>query len=118
MIHKDLRVWKESIDLVVKVFELINNVPSQDRQILGDQMKRSAISVPSNIAEGASRGSKKEFVRFLNISIASLNELETQLIISNKIGIIKHQDTPLDSVKTIRKMAYTLRRRISNKIEK
>lgn len=86
--YKELKIWQKSIDLVENVFQLIAYFPNSEKYGLIDQIKRSAISVPSNIAEGAGRSSNKDFRRFLSISKGSLNELNTQLIISNRLRFI------------------------------
>ena len=94
--HRDLDVWKEWIELVVKIYEIVHNFPKEEKYGLVDQIKRSAISIPSNIAEGAARNSKKEFLQFLHISLGSISELETQLISliererSKILGLIKY----------------------------
>ena len=82
--HRDLDVWKEGIELAVKVYEIVQKFPNEEKYGLVDQIKRSAISIPSNIAEGAARNSKREFLQFLHISLGSISELETQLIIANR----------------------------------
>lgn len=79
--YKDLIVWQKSIQLVKLVYELGDLLPKHEQYILLAQMLRSAISIPSNIAEGWSRNRNLEFIRFLEISYASSCELETQLII-------------------------------------
>ena len=61
--HKDLDVWKDSIELVTKIYQLVSNFPKEERFGLVDQIKRAAISIPSNIAEGAARNSQKEFLQ-------------------------------------------------------
>ena len=86
--HKDLDVWKFSIDLVVKVYELTSTFPKEEKYGIIQQMRRSAVSIPSNIAEGAGRTSTKEFANFISISLGSLSELETQLIISQKLSFL------------------------------
>jgi four helix bundle protein len=86
MNHKELDVWKISIDLVTHVYELTKNFPSSEMFGLTSQMRRSAISISSNIAEGAGRNYTKEFIHFLSIAKGSTVELETQLIISQRIG--------------------------------
>ena len=78
MTHKDLEVWKKSMDLVVDVYKLMKQLPESEKYGLISQIKRSSISIPSNIAEGAGRASTKEFIRFLDIATGSLSELETQ----------------------------------------
>lgn len=81
-------VWKEGIELAVKVYEIVQKFPKEERYGLVEQIKRSAVSIPSNIAEGAARNSKKEFMQFLSISLGSISELETQLIIADKLGFL------------------------------
>ncbi|MCK5822230.1 MAG: four helix bundle protein [Bacteroidales bacterium] len=78
MTHKDLIVWKKSMELVVLVYKFVSRLPKNEQFGIVSQMQRAAVSVPSNIAEGASRGSRKDFVRFLYISQGSLSELNTQ----------------------------------------
>jgi len=90
--HKDLDVWKESIELVTKIYRLVSNFPKEERFGLVDQMKRAAISIPSNIAEGAARNSQKEFLQFLYVALSSIAELETQLIISKKLGFLNNEN--------------------------
>jgi four helix bundle protein len=77
MDHKDLDVWKRSMDLVVKVYQITKLFPDTEKYGLTSQMRRAAVSIPSNIAEGAARKGDKEFIQFLYISIGSLSELET-----------------------------------------
>jgi len=89
--HKDLDVWKDSIELVTKIYQLVSNFPKEERFGLVDQTKRAAISIPSNIAEGAARNSQKEFLQFLYIALGSIAELETQLIISKKLGFLNDE---------------------------
>ncbi|MBA5794016.1 four helix bundle protein [Flavobacterium sp. xlx-214] len=84
--HKDLEVWQRSMDLVTQVYLLTKDFPKEEIYGLTSQLRRCAISVPSNIAEGAARQSNKEFIQFLYISLGSLMELETQLIIAKNIN--------------------------------
>ena len=86
--HKDLDVWKLSFDLVTELYKLLAGFPDEEKFGLVSQMKRCALSIPSNIAEGAGRASEKEFLHFLSISLGSLLELETQLIISERLGFV------------------------------
>ena len=94
MNHKDLEVWKKAMDLVVAVYEVSNAFPDTERYGLTQQMRRSAISIPSNIAEGAGRKGSKEFIQFVSIALGSLSELETQLILSSRLNYI-HDDAPI-----------------------
>ena len=90
--HRDLDIWREGIELVVKVYEIVQKFPNEEKYGLVDQIKRSAISIPSNISEGAARNSKKEFLQFLHISLGSVSELETQLIIANRLGFLDNEE--------------------------
>lgn len=71
--HKKLDVWKKSMEIVVGLYELTRNFPTEEKYVLTDQIRRSAISIPSNIAEGAGRQTKKEFINFLHIAQGSFN---------------------------------------------
>jgi len=87
--HRDLDVWKNGIELGKKIYILTKDFPKEEIYTLTSQIRRSAISIPSNIAEGAARNSKKEFIQFLYIALGSAAELETQLIVSKELGYIK-----------------------------
>lgn len=87
--YKDLIVWQRSVELVVAVYELTENYPKSELFGPTSQMRRAAVSIPSNIAEGRRRGSKAEFLRFLSIAYASGAELETQIEIAKKLPKIK-----------------------------
>jgi four helix bundle protein len=83
---KELKVWQKSVDIVVDVYRLTAKFPQNERFGLISQIQRAAVSIPSNIAEGAGRNNKGEFNQFLGIANGSSFELETQLIISAKLG--------------------------------
>ncbi|MGH8769388.1 MAG: four helix bundle protein [Burkholderiales bacterium] len=87
--HHDLLAWQEAIELVTATYELTRSFPKEEQFVLISQMRRAAVSIPSNIAEGAARNSSKEFVHFLTLARGSLSELETQLVISRELGYIK-----------------------------
>ena len=112
--HKDLDAWKKSMDLVDNVYKVTKSFPNEELYSLTNQMRRAAISIPSNIAEGAARGSKKEFIRFLYIALGSLSELETQFIIANRLGYLADPNNLLKDVGVIRKLIngliYSLKR--------
>ena len=93
MNHKDLDVWKESVLFAKEVYLLTNSFPKEELYGITSQIRRSVVSVPSNIAEGAARSSDKEFIQFLYISLGSLTEAETQLILSHDLGFVKNLDT-------------------------
>lgn len=87
--HQELRVWQETMDLVETIYAQTAAFPNHELYGLTNQMRRCAVSVPSNIAEGAARGSTQEFIRFLHISQGSLSELETQLLIAQRLNYIQ-----------------------------
>ena len=89
MEHKKLDVWNKSIELVVEIYNLTNAFPKEEIYGLTSQIRRSAVSIPSNIAEGSARKGDPETIQFLHIALGSMAELETQLIISQKIGYIE-----------------------------
>jgi four helix bundle protein len=86
--HHQLEVWQEAIALVKDVYRLTAKFPQQENYGLASQIRRAAISVPSNIAEGAGRTGDKEFLKFLSVARGSLSELETQLIIAKELGYL------------------------------
>lgn len=86
--HKKLKAWQLAMDIVVDVYKASGKFPSDERFGLISQMRRSAVSVPSNVVEGAGRQSKKEFVNFLHIAQRSLSELDTQLELAKRLEFI------------------------------
>jgi len=114
MDHKDLEVWKLSIDLVEKVYILSKGFPDHEKFGLIAQIRRAAISIPSNIAEGSARKSDKELIQFLYIALGSLSELETQLIISKLLGYSIH-DSILSDIISVRKLILGLIRHLKSK---
>ncbi len=84
--HHELDAWKTAVELVREVYDLTTGFPAQERFGLTSQMRRAAVSIPSNIAEGAARGTTKEYVRFLSVARGSIAELETQLRIAIQLG--------------------------------
>lgn len=89
--YKDLLVWKKAVDLATSIYELTKVFPSDERFGLTSQMRRAAVSIPSNIAEGRHRGTRKEFAHFLRISFGSGTELETQILIAKNLKYITHE---------------------------
>ena len=116
--HKveDLKIWNKSIELAKSVYQLVAELPSDEKFGLNSQIKRCSISIPSNIAEGAGRSSTKEFIRFLDISNGSLSELETQLIIIHKLNYADTQHLIENELTVIRKMLYKLKQSFYEKI--
>lgn len=86
--HHKLEVWKCAMDLVEAVYEVTRAFPVEERYGLSAHIRRTAISIPSNIAEGAARDSKAQLAQFLNVARGSLSELETQVIIAQRLGYI------------------------------
>ena len=86
--HKKLDAWKLSMDLVIDVYRETDRFPNREKYGLIDQIRRAAISIPSNIAEGAARHTKKEFINYLHIAQASLSELDTQVELAKRLSYI------------------------------
>ena len=106
--YEKLNVWQESMNLVTKIYKIIKKLPKEEMYSLSDQIRRSAVSIPSNIAEGSSRNSKKEFIQFLYISLGSLCELETQLKICINIGYLQNLEDIFLQTEKIKKMINAL----------
>ena len=90
--YRDLIVWQKSMDLVTKTYNLIKTLPKEELYALSSQMRRAAISIPSNIAEGYGRRSTKEYINFLHIARGSNAELQTQLLICVNLGYLQEKD--------------------------
>ena len=111
--HKDLKAWQESMKLAKAVYELTNKFPKEEVYGLSSQMRRAAVSVPSNLAEGAARASNKEFIQFLYIALGSLSELETQWILAKELELAPM--VPEEFIDPIRKMLLGLIRNVKNR---
>lgn len=90
--HKDLDVWKLGMDLTVEVYQLTEKLPKHELYGLTSQIRRSASSIVSNIAEGAARRGEKEFIQFLHIALGSASELETQLELTTRLDYFSTQN--------------------------
>jgi len=115
--YKDLEVWKVSMDFVTDIYKLTSKFPSSELYGLSSQIRRCAVSIPSNLAEGSGRKNTREFIQFLYISNGSLSELETQLEIAFRLGYITDFDASIENIKHIRKMLINLIRALENKIK-
>ncbi|MBN8576338.1 MAG: four helix bundle protein [Cytophagales bacterium] len=117
--YKDLIVWQKSIDLAVKIYESTKEFPKEEMYGLTSQVRRSAVSIASNIAEGAGRNSKKEFNNFLGISNGSSCELDTQLIIANKVNFLDTQalENIQSDILEIQKMNWALQKSLEITID-
>ena len=112
---KELKVWKSGIDITKVIFQLTRSFPADEKYGLISQMVRSAISIPSNIAEGSGRKSNKDFHHFLNIALGSSFELETQVIIANEFKYINQEitDSTCKLINDIQKMIYGLQKSLA-----
>jgi len=115
--HKNLDAWKESIRLVVEIYSITSNFPKEELYGLTGQIRRSAISIPSNIAEGCARQTEKETSQFLHISLGSLAELETQLIIAKELKYIKEPNETISQLNYIRGLIVGLIKYYKGKIK-
>ena len=115
--YKDLIVWQKSMDLVIEIYKLVKKLPKEETYSLSDQMRRAVVSIPSNIAEGYARKTTKEYLKFLSIANGSRTELETQLIICNKIGYLNEKEIEVAMQKSteIGKMISTIAFKLTNK---
>jgi four helix bundle protein len=110
--HMDLDVWKLSMDFVDEVYTITGTFPDSEKFGLTSQLRRAGVSIPSNIAEGAGRSYKKEFIRFLYISMGSLSEVETQLEIAHRRGYIETIEDQRTTLTRIRRMLIGLIKRL------
>ena len=110
--YKDLLVWQKGLNLVSEIYVLTKSFPSEEKFGLTSQMRRSAVSVPSNIAEGWGRGTPAQYVHFLKIARGSLLELETQLIISEKLDYTKIEQKIFTMIDEESKMLNSLIRKV------
>ncbi len=112
--HKRLIAWQKGMELVVLIYELTKTFPREETYGLISQLRRAAISVPSNIAEGAADRTPQQFANFLSVSIGSLNEIDTQLEAALRIGYIKQSecDTARSAVDECLAVTYGLKRKI------
>lgn len=114
--HKDLMVWKKSVSLASRIYSLTQSIPqglaAHDQHSLSVQMRRSALSVASSIAEGAARGGRTEYIRFLGIARGSLSELETQIHIALELQIIDRASQIDEQVAEVSVLLGALHRRL------
>lgn len=115
---KDLIVWQRAMELVTEVYRLVKKLPNEERFALSDQIRRSAISIPSNIAEGQGRNSTKEFIHFLSIAKGSKAELETQLLLCVKVNYLTNLEikTFTTLIQEVGKMLNALQKSLKTKL--
>lgn len=115
MDHKDLDVWKKSMDLVESVYKLTHQFPETEKFGLISQMRRSAVSIPSNIAEGSARKGDKELLQFLYIAIGSIAELETQYLIAMRLGFLSNESIVEKQLIEVKKLLLGFKNYIDKK---
>ena len=108
--YRDLVVWQDSIQLAKAIYKLAERFPKHETYALGDQIRRAAVSVPSNIAEGQARKAPGDFRRFLHIALGSLAEVDTQLVLAQEFGYLQeeHVDGLFEQIQVLRKKLYAL----------
>ena len=114
--YRDLIVWQKSIELAKMIYKLTRKLPKEEMYGISDQLRRCAVSIPSNIAEGAGRYNTKEYIHFLRVARGSKNELETQLIICEQIEYLNKDDitAPLQLSEEVGRMLNSLLTKLSN----
>ncbi|SEA10817.1 four helix bundle protein [Desulfuromusa kysingii] len=112
--YKELVVWQMSMELAEHVYLLTRSFPKEELYGLTSQIRRSVVSIPSNIAEGSSRGGRKDFIQFLMIARGSAAELETQIMLALKIDYVSDIDKIINQITSIRQMINALIRSLRN----
>lgn len=117
---RDLRVWQSGMDLVEAIYRLTRDFPAQERYGLTSQMRRAAVSIPSNIAEGHAREHLKEYLHHVSIAQASLAELQTQLEIAARLGYVSTDDVGASLAKAVMlsKQLYALRNALTKRLRR
>jgi four helix bundle protein len=115
--HEKLNVWQRAVSLVLAIYKGTQSFPSEERFGLTSQIRRAAVSIPANIAEGAARDSQKEFTHFLSNAQGSASELETELLIAEKLGYLdaKHYATMRSEIDSVGRMIFGLSQSIKRK---
>jgi len=112
--YKELTVWKKAMNLVTAVYDLTDSLPDQEQYNLVNHMRKSAISIPSNIAEGYKRDSTGDYRRFINIAQASASELETQTLLIKRLYSDNSTEKVLQLVTEVQKMLFSLREKLDS----
>mgnify|MGYP003582081099 CR=1 FL=1 len=89
---RELKIWQRAMDFVVRIYNATSNFPKEEQYGLTSQLRKSAVSVPSNISEGAGRGTNKQFGHFLEISMGSINEAQTQIELASRLKYIGNEE--------------------------
>jgi four helix bundle protein len=114
---KELKIWNKAIDVAISVYKVTDKFPKEETYGLTSQTRRSAVSISSNIAEGAGRNSRNEFLHFLGIANGSSYELQTQIIVAGKLNLLSDQiiDPLLQSLDELQKMNYSFQKKLKEK---
>ncbi len=116
---RTLKAWQQAIVVVKDIYALVKKLPADEKYVLGDQLRRAVISIPSNIAEGQSRGTDREFIHFLSIANGSASEIETQLIIGAEVGLFTQEEIEpiLEQVNFVHALIRNLQKTIEEKLK-
>jgi four helix bundle protein len=115
--YRDLLVWQKGIALAKMVYEVTSRFPREEKYGLLSQMRRAAVSVPSNLAEGQARHTTGEFIQFISHAEGSIAELDTQLVIAQQLNFCRREDANKigEAISELRRMLNSLRRRLSTR---
>lgn len=104
--YKDLIAWQKAMDLVEAIYRITSHLPADERFGLTAQLRRAAVGVPCNIAEGFGRYGRADYLRFLDMALGSINEVETQLLISRRLGFLTEVQivSPIDSINELQRI--------------
>jgi len=112
--YKELNAWKKAMDISVKIYSLTSNFPNNEQFGIISQMRRCSVSVASNIAEGAGRGTNNDFKRFLSIALGSLFELETQILLSIRLNYMSNDEILLSEINHLENMIFKLKQSLTS----
>lgn len=107
--HRELRVWQFAMDFVERVYALTSTFPKEEIYGMTSQMRRAAVSIPSNIAEGATRGTTKELLHFLRIADGSLSELDTQIELAKRLGYLSKTEDLIEMISQLSRSLAALK---------
>ena len=110
--HESLDAWRHAMRLVKAVYLITRTFPREEMYGLASQMRRAAVSVPSNLAEGAARSTRKEFAQFIRISMGSLSELETQTLIASELSYVPPHHEIFSHLERVAQLLYGLQRNV------
>ena len=118
--YRDLKVWQKAMDLVVQCYKLSQCFPDSERYGLVSQLRRAAVSIPANVAEGWGRNSTKDYIRFVSVAFGSLTEVETHLQIAERLGYINAEQAGrlLEQTSEVSKMLVALRKSLEERVKR